>query len=131
MGGANTCQDLGTAWGTGPAAAVVGACTGAVNCQMNYVIIPGAQSDATCKADATLCYIPPDGMERYCGTVLTAEGSVTLLPGIVVIMNLCLQLFSFNNLLIPFRPYNFWILDWIGFILICPRHKICTSVKAH
>jgi len=50
-------------------------CTGGISCQRNYVIIPGAQSEAVCKfADATFCYVPPNGMERYCGTLFLPEG---------------------------------------------------------
>ena len=51
---------------------------GAASCQRNYVIIPGAQSQATCFAAASQCYLPPNGLERYCGTIFTAEGNVAV-----------------------------------------------------
>merc|ERR1712223_1849753 len=47
-----------------------GACMSAFTCQRNYVIIPGARSSRTCKMDNTACYLPKDGLERYCGTIL-------------------------------------------------------------
>jgi len=54
------------------------ACAGAGVCQRNFVIIPGAQSDVTCKADGTLCWMPPNGPERYCGTIFDPEGTVAV-----------------------------------------------------
>jgi len=53
-------------------------CIGAGVCQRNYVIIPGALSQITGKADASEFYIPPNGLERYCGTIFTAEGNVAV-----------------------------------------------------
>ena len=51
-------------------------CIGAIACQRNFVIFPGAQSEVTSKADGTLAYIPPNGLERYCGSLLVPEGNL-------------------------------------------------------
>ena len=56
-------------------------CMGGSQCQKNFVLIPGALSELTCNPAAGFCYLPDDGLERYCGTILIAEGNVELLPG--------------------------------------------------
>jgi len=71
-GATTTCVDAGTA--------ATAACMAALNCQRNFVIIPGAQSGQNCKGDGTYCYLPQDGSERYCGTILTPDGSVAAVP---------------------------------------------------
>lgn len=60
----------------GATATAATACTSAQSCQKNFVIIPGAISPQTCKNDGTLCFLPPNGPERYCGTMLIPEGHV-------------------------------------------------------
>jgi len=51
-------------------------CIGAIACQRNFVIFPGAQSEVTSNAAGSLAYIPPNGLERYCGTLLVPEGNL-------------------------------------------------------
>ena len=53
-----------------------GACISAFTCQRNYVIIPGAQSTRSCKSASDACYLPKNGLERYCGTILDPDGHV-------------------------------------------------------
>jgi len=49
-------------------------CAGAVNCNTNFIVVPGVQSQQTCSADATVCFGNTDGRERYCGSILTPTG---------------------------------------------------------
>jgi len=51
-----------------------GICNGAIACQINYIIIPGAGGEISSAADSSYSYIPPDGLERYCGTILNQNG---------------------------------------------------------
>jgi len=62
-------------------ASAITSCMGGSQCQKNFVLIPGAISELTCNGASEFCYLPEDGLERYCGTILSAEGNVELLPG--------------------------------------------------
>jgi len=50
-------------------------CAGAVNCNVNFIVVPGVQSPQTCQTDGAACYGHTDGRDRYCGSVLTPTGS--------------------------------------------------------
>jgi len=80
------------------AAGANGACMSALTCQRNYVIIPGALSPRTCAATLN-CYLPKDGSERYCGTILTPEGNVALAPSAT-------RLSPVTSCQRPFRMYS-------------------------
>lgn len=49
-------------------------CSGAVNCHVNFIVVPGVQSPQTCKSNGADCFGNADGRERYCGSILTPTG---------------------------------------------------------
>ena len=40
-------------------------CSGAVNCNNNFIVVPGVQSPQSCKADGSVCYGSTNGRDRY------------------------------------------------------------------
>ena len=39
-------------------------CAGAVNCNVNFIVVPGVQSPQTCQTDGAACYGHTDGRDR-------------------------------------------------------------------
>jgi len=58
-----------------PGATNQDSCAGAVNCNVNFIVVPGVQSPQVCQADGAACYGNTNGRDRYCGSVLTPTGS--------------------------------------------------------
>ena len=39
-------------------------CAGAVNCNVNFIVVPGVQSPQVCQADGSACYVNTNGRDR-------------------------------------------------------------------
>ena len=39
-------------------------CAGAVNCNVNFIVVPGVQSPQVCQADGAACYGNTNGRDR-------------------------------------------------------------------
>jgi len=50
-------------------------CADAVNCNYNFIVVPGVLSPQTCVTDGSACYGNENGRDRYCGTALIPTGS--------------------------------------------------------
>jgi hypothetical protein len=87
-------------------------CSGAVNCNVNFIVVPGVQSPQSCKADGSVCYGATNGRDRYCGTLLSPTGMVdddndtpaTLTPSPIITCDRPFRMFFQTGVITPGSP---------------------------